>query len=279
MNQHFGICEWSLPVSGPLAICMAKEAGYDGIQLGEAGGRKMGYPLNNRRVQERYREAAKQNDIEIHSLNLGALLAEGTMAYGKGTEKGDAARESLSKGFEVCERLDIRTIVITVDPKTEEAVENVVANLKYAGELAGRGGVEIALESAQPLPEIRRILNRLDGGIKICMDLLNPLRFGTGSPQEQIRDFGKEKISHFHMKDSLRRLFQPGQRGCVLLGQGDAGYQESVEIIKEMAYEGWMITENYYYLPPMNSGVDDFIELAAKDLETMKKTFSISSGY
>ena len=28
-EQRFGICEWSLPVSGPLAMRLAAEAGYD----------------------------------------------------------------------------------------------------------------------------------------------------------------------------------------------------------------------------------------------------------
>lgn len=37
MGYQFGICEWSLPVSGPLAIRLAGEAGFTGIQLGEAG--------------------------------------------------------------------------------------------------------------------------------------------------------------------------------------------------------------------------------------------------
>ena len=43
MSYHFGICEWSLPVSGPLAIRFAAVAGAEGIQLGEAGGRAMGF--------------------------------------------------------------------------------------------------------------------------------------------------------------------------------------------------------------------------------------------
>ena len=70
-----------------------------------------------------------------------------------------------------------------------------------------------------------------------------------------------------------KELFRIGQRGCTLLGTGDAGISESVEIIKELGYEGWMITENYYHLSPMNSGEDDFAALAAKDLEIMKQYF------
>ena len=278
MKQHFGLCEWSLPVSGPLAIRLAGEAGYEGMQIGEAGGRAMGYPLNNTRVQEIYKEAAQEWGIQLHSLNLGALLSEGTLNHAAGTREGDWARRSLENGFAACRGLDIHTVVITVDPATEEAFENVVSHLDFASKIAAASGVEIAVESAQPLERIERLLDRVDDGIKICMDLLNPLRFGTGNPQEQILAFGREKISHFHMKDSVKDLFQLGQRGCVLLGEGDAGYRESVSIIKKLDYEGWMISENYYYLPPMNDGTKDFVQLAAKDLKTLQASFGACAG-
>lgn len=77
MGYQFGICEWSLPVSGPLAIRLAGEAGFTGIQLGEAGGRAMGFPLTHPRVQAAILEAAEESGVCLHSLNLGALLSEG----------------------------------------------------------------------------------------------------------------------------------------------------------------------------------------------------------
>ena len=33
MKNYYGICEWSMPVSGPLAIRLAGTAGFDGMQL------------------------------------------------------------------------------------------------------------------------------------------------------------------------------------------------------------------------------------------------------
>jgi sugar phosphate isomerase/epimerase len=271
---HFGLCEWSLPVSGPLAIQLAGEIGYEGMQLGEAGGRQMGYPLNQKRVQEIYREAGERHHVLFHSLNLGALLGEGTLNFGENTKEGQWARESLRNGFAVCGALGIGTVVITVDPPDEDAFSNVVSHLAYASAQAAEWGVNIALESAQSLPAIERLLERISLDIGICMDLLNPLRFQTGNPQEQIKAFGAERINHFHAKDSVRELFQMGQRGCTLLGEGDAGFCKSADIIKSMDFDHvWMITENYYYLPPMNRENGDFCALAKKDLETMREVF------
>lgn len=273
-EMKYGICEWSLPVSGTLGIRLAGELGYDGIQLGEAGGRQMGYPLKHRRVQELYLETAQMCGIKLHSLNLGALLAEGTLNYAAETLQGQYARESLHKGFEVCSALGIGTIVITVNSQDDEQTSNVLNHLRYAVQLAAENGVEIAVESAQELPVILGILECMQEKIKICMDILNPLRFGSGNPQEQICIFGKERISHFHMKDSEKELFRIGERGCTLLGTGDAGYEKSVELIRKMHYEGWVISENYYYLPPMFTDDADFVELARKDLRTMRESFS-----
>lgn len=274
MNQHFGICEWSLPVSGPLAIRIAAEIGYDGIQLGEAGGGKMGYPLNHKRVQELYKEAAEAFGIELHSINLGSLLREGALNYARETKEGEYARESLKNGFCACKSLDIHTVVITVEPESDEQRLNVIDHLNYAGRLAETCDVEIAIESAQSLDAIRELLDALDERTKLCMDILNPLRFGTGDPKAQILAFGREKISHFHMKDAPAELFQRGQRGCALLGCGDGGYEETVELIKRLSYQGWLITENYYYLPPMNDGSKDFLQLAREDLATLKRAFT-----
>ena len=118
MKNYYGICEWSMPVSGPLAIRLAGTAGFDGMQLGEAGGRSLNFPLNHPEIQQIYNETARHYEIRLHSLNLGALLAEGTIDFPVNTPQGDAARASIRNGIRACRALDIRTLVITVSPKT-----------------------------------------------------------------------------------------------------------------------------------------------------------------
>lgn len=75
MKRKLGICEWSLPVSGATAIEIAAEAGFEGMQIGEAGGRLAAFPLNNQKVQESYNRRSEIR-IKLHSLNLGALLSD-----------------------------------------------------------------------------------------------------------------------------------------------------------------------------------------------------------
>ena len=165
MTQHFGVCEWSFPVSGPLAIQLAAAAGYEGMQVGEAGGRRMGFPLNDPRVCAAYRESAEACHVRLHSLNLGALLAEGTMNYAAETQEGAWARESLEHGFAACRTLGVEDVVITVDAPDAEAEANAVEHLRYARQLAADSGVVIAMESALPLPDIQRILDKAGHGL------------------------------------------------------------------------------------------------------------------
>lgn len=271
--QNFGICEWSFPVDGLAAMTLAKEAGYDGIQLGEAGGRQKGYPLSNERVARLYREKAMELGLKLHSLNMGAMLAEGTLNYGVSTSRGQAARESMKMGITACRLMGIKTVVITADPKTDEAARNVIYHINYACRSAAEAGITVAMESANTVDVICRILTEADSRLRICMDTLNPLRFGTGDPVAQIEMFGSERIDHFHVKDSTADLFAPGQRGCVPLGTGDGRYKESVKKIKDIGYEGWIISENYYWLPPAADGAGDFLSLAKQDLRAMKSSF------
>ena len=272
MKYNIGICEWALPVNGTLAIKCASKAGYDGIQLGEAGGRKKGFPLNHPLVQASYLKAARKHHIKLHSINLGELLSEGLINYAPGTFNGEHARECLKNGIFACHSLGVSTLVITLNFPDEDALKNTISHLEYALEIARYFHVELALECALPWEQFSKLLNSVSPDFKVCMDMLNPLRFQTGDPVSQVHLFGRDKISHFHMKDSISGLFSSKERGCVLLGQGDAHYPQSVDVIKEIHYSGWIFSENYYYLPPMNMQ-QDFMELCKTDCNTLKASF------
>ena len=92
-----------------------------------------------------------------------------------------------------------------------------------------------------------------------------------------IRTLGKERIDHFHMKESM-----PDKEGfvtketapIVLLGEGGTYFNESVQAIKDIGYEGWIISETFYTRPNLNVNGEDYISLAAKDVQTLKKAFA-----
>ena len=48
---QFAACEWAFPCWGDLAVKMAHEAGFTGVQLGDGGGSFEVLPLRTMRVQ------------------------------------------------------------------------------------------------------------------------------------------------------------------------------------------------------------------------------------
>lgn len=277
MKNHYGICEWSFPVSAPFSIQLAALAGFDGIQLGECGGRSFHYPLCQKYVQNAYLEASRKYNIALHSLNLGALLQSGDIFYAPETVRGSNARLSIQKGLDAACALGIERIVITASPESEPAYRNVVSHLKYAYSHAKMYQIQIIVETNLPPAGIKTLLEECRGNIRLCLDTLNPFRFHSGSPIDLIREF-QSVTDHYHLKDSIRSLFHPDQRGCVLLGSGDAGFPAVCREIKKTGYTGWFFTENYYQLPPLNQS-GDFLEYAKKDLHTLHETFEETSAH
>ena len=46
MQYKFGACEYNFPMWGSLALEMAHEAGYDGIEITDGGGYLQPHPMN-----------------------------------------------------------------------------------------------------------------------------------------------------------------------------------------------------------------------------------------
>ena len=71
---QFAACEWAFPCWGDLAVKMAHEAGFTGVQLGDGGGSMQGFPLRNKRVQDYYLNIAVKYGMsypQIHLYTLG----------------------------------------------------------------------------------------------------------------------------------------------------------------------------------------------------------------
>ncbi len=84
---QFGVCEFSFPCWGPLALQMAHEAGFTGMQLADAGGSTNAYPLNNKRVQESYLEAAAKYGITLQSIHLYTLVRQNFIRFSQASPR------------------------------------------------------------------------------------------------------------------------------------------------------------------------------------------------
>ena len=105
----------------------------------------------------------------------------------------------------------------------------------------------------------------MGSGIKLCYDILNPIKFLKGDPAEEIRHFGTQWIDHVHLKDCPEEM-----TGFCQLGKGYGRFEDSIAALHEIGYDGWYITENFYHLPPMGNTGSVF-QTAKRDLDTMRK--------
>lgn len=273
-----GVCEFSFPYWGPQAIKMAHEAGFEGIQLADGGGSMYAYPLNNKWIQDSYLEQSAKYGITLQSIHLYTLVRQGFIRSSLKSAEGKEGMESIKNGIIAAKEMQIPTVMIEGMRMYGAAQHQHVFDMyKYAVEVADAYGVQIAMETDITMEEHFKFLDAFDGKLKLCFDTHNPVMYGTGYPPDMIRTLGKERIDHFHMKESM-----PDKEGfvtketapIVLLGEGGTYFNESVQAIKDIGYEGWIISETFYTRPNLNVNGEDYISLAAKDVQTLKKAFA-----
>ena len=123
-----------------------------------------------------------------------------------------------------------------------------------------------------------RFLDALDGKLTLCFDLHNPVMYGTGYPPDMVRALGKDRINHFHIKES-----QPNEDGfitvetpIVLMGRGKTFFQESAQAVKDIGYEGWIVSENFYFRPNILAEGYDYISAAREDVKSLHEAYGYS---
>jgi sugar phosphate isomerase/epimerase len=269
MADKLGICEWCFAVNGPNAIRYAGAIGFRGIQLGDLGGFGNCFPLNDPLIQKDYIETAKRSNVELHSVHLFSLVREGGLQCPPVSPEGKKALVSIEKGIQAAKSMGIPKLLVTSYDAcgiiNDYNLECTAAMLKKACEIAAEYEVQLVYESVLRGNKLKEILDYVGLDLKICYDILNPIKFLCGDPMEEIRLFGAKWIDHVHLKDTPQDM-----KGFCNLGSGRGRYEDSVKTLKEIAFQGWYITENFYHLPPMgNTG--SIFQTAKADLEIMKR--------
>lgn len=273
---RFGACEWCFPCWGPLSLKMAHEAGFSGMQLGDGGGSLHAYPLLDKSVQAAYLEAAERYSMALQSIHLYTLGHQGYLRSAFDSREGEICRESIRSGVLAASEMGIHTVIIDgMRMNTAAKYAHVMKMAQYAVTIAEDYGVQIAMETDMTLEDHFRFLDALDGKVTLCFDTHNPVMYGTGKPADMIRALGKERMDHFHMKESRANSdgFITVETPIVLLGQGITEFSDSVQAIKDIGYSGWLISENFYYRPNLTKGTYDPVTLARQDVETLKAAF------
>lgn len=268
--MKIGICEWVLPLHGPVLFGKLAELGIRGIQLDDGGPHRQGFPLRNRSVQSLYREYSERYGVALISMGGNELGRSGGLIQEPDSPRGEMCRQIFQNGIQACREMEIPVYLVPTFfggfIKTRRHYWNLAENLKWACSYAEAYGIRLGLESLLSPKEWEEL--RLQVGsdwLEIYYDIQNPATYrGIHVAEELMRvDFGR--VCQIHVKDGNRCV----QGGCQL-GDGEAGVWESLSVIRKRGYQGWLVLENGYGRPYFESGHTGWEEQIRSDIGTIK---------
>ena len=247
-----GVCDWTIGKrANPESLVLAKSIGLDGVQV-DLGGAEDNLPLRERGLQEKFLEAARENDIEIGSLAMGVL-------NGVPYKSEPKTEDWVVDGIGVCNALGCEVLLLAFFGKGDlrndsKGIDVVVERLKRAAEEAEEKEVILGIESQLSAEQHMDIIERVGSpAVQVYYDVGNSHRNGYDIYKE-IRYLGKH-ICEFHAKDNDD-----------LYGKGSIDFPEVRRAMDDAGYRGWIHMEG----TKMPLGV---LESCRYDGEYLRKIF------
>lgn len=268
MENKIGICHWSLPMEGPYGCKLAAEIGLDGIQL-DIGHSSRGFLLSNDFVQDAYLVLAEKYGISFPSITI-RELDEVAMTKPEGTEDRELMNKALIKTIDAAEAMNIPIVMIPSfvesEITNEDEFQEAVSYLQFGCDYADGKGITIATENTLSVSEIKRLIEEVNRpNIKLYFDSQNHYLHKDYNIAEILDDL-IEYVCQVHVKDGKNK-----DLSGALLGEGDTGFYDTVEVLKKHDYSGWIVFENYYDREPLSLQNSNPVELIKKDLQTIKE--------
>lgn len=250
-----GINIWSFTNQDDLPQCMrlARDAGFDGIELAYAADGPIGpdaTPGDMRRIVE---DAA---DIGIQISSLASVIFWQLNLVSDDEDEREAGKRHARKALELAGALGVDTMLVipgftgpflSGPPAVADygaAYDRALEAMRELGPVGERYGVYVGVENvwnrflSSPV-EMRDFIDRVNHPYVGCyFDVGNVLR--TGYPEHWIRVLGS-RIKKVHFKDY--RINVGTLDGFVDLLSGDVDYPAVMEALRDVGYDGWCIAE------------------------------------
>ncbi|MCA1755110.1 MAG: sugar phosphate isomerase/epimerase [Spirochaeta sp.] len=266
--MKIGICEWTMPISGPYVCKFAKELGYDGIQL-FGGDYEKRFPISRKVTQDAYLEMAAEHGIEFASIAV-RVTDYFSMFAPEGSEEHHIVRMGITKAVDAAAAMDVSLVMIPNFVKSQvrsaEDFRRLVQELSWACDYAADAGVVIAEENFMTVADTERLFDAVGRvNLRLYFDLQNYyLNAGMHTPDliEPLLPY----IVQVHAKDGKNKDLSGAP-----LGEGDVHLLDSVSELRRLGYSGWMVNENYYDVPPLVGEEDDPVAALKKDIATLRR--------
>ena len=298
-SYQFSASEYCFPIWGRLAMEMAKDAGFTGIQITDGGGylqphpknngfveyerfgldlrRKDSFPLTDPTVQKYYLETAEKTGIQLTGIYLYLLDHQGFIKFADRTPQGQQCRETIRNAVKAASEMGIPLVTIPANGMFGVGQHTYAfEKLRYAVEVGVEFGVQVAASMDTLLSRQLEILEKLDGKLKLNFNTIDPTFYATGDAPALIRSLKPEQAACFRVRDMAKTdegFVVKEESRNTLLGQGDAGFAACAAAIRENGYTGWIVSETPYYSQDL-AELGSFSQLAKRDLETLEQVFN-----
>ncbi len=273
----FAACEWAFPCWGSTSVRMAHEAGFDGVQLGDAGGCMHANPLRSKRIQDYYLNAGAKYNIEYPQIHLYTLGHLGYYRNSMDSVEGKLCMDMIENAVIAASEMGVPSVIIDCMRLNNKAkYKHALDIAKFAVKVGAEYGIQIGMETDLSLEGHFTFLDEVGGGFKLCFDTHNPCMYGTGYPPDMIRALGKDRFDHFHIKDNGGDAagHVTVETPLVPFGTGITYFREAAQAVKDTGFSGWIVSENMYYQPAMKQE-GTYVEAARKDVIALHEVYGV----
>ena len=151
---------------------------------------------------------------------------------------------------------------------------NIKENFKEYVKICAQHGVRLTIENDMTVEQLIPFLDEVGHGLKACFDTNNPIFYGTGYSPDMIRALGRDRIDHFHMKESRANEFGVLTRKeelVTVLGEGDSHFAEAVDAIHDIGFQGWIFAETFYFFKGFQGR--DYVEIGKHTLRNLRRAY------
>lgn len=256
LKPQIGICQWCLPEQDENCFILAKQMGYEGVEL-DFGLRNPKCDLRNPVIAERYKESADNCGMVVPSIALNFFHITKEHAESELYEILDLAIErALLLGAKILQLCSFGESAIS----SENDFLKTIKILQYACKTAEKHGIKIASENQLDAWDNLRLIERVaSDNFGIYFDTANPALFDGRDGTQLLKEL-YEHVWEVHVKDYTIT----GNKFCKPLWQGECDFSSTIEYLRKQRYSGWLVVENSLLLGEL-----------ANDLKRLREYFEI----
>ena len=264
MAWTMGITQWCLPGNSAYTLRLAKQLGFDAVQL-EFGSWAKGMALSHRRLCRLYVEESQELGVRLLPLTVNALCRYGVV-NGLDTPDGRIARDTISAALAAAADMGLEGVTLPSfgagEIRNDAHYAHTVEALRFACGQAG--SLLVYTENVLDAPGMTRMFEDCGSGqLRLLFDSQNYSVFGHDNAVDVLQTHWDKLGSHLHVKDG-------GDMGSMMLGTGSSPFRQVMDVLRERDYAGTIVIENNYGGLPLCAQAADCFELAELDARTIR---------